>query len=64
MAEFGRAAAIFDCDAGVLLAPPKAEDATLLMVGAAGGDKGATDRLVPLVYEQPRAAQNCLRSER
>lgn len=41
------------------------EDATLLMNAAAGGDKIAADRLLPLVYEQLRkAAQLGLSGER
>lgn len=45
--------------------PPQPEDATLLMVAAAGGDKTAADRLLPLVYEQLRkAAQLGLADER
>ncbi len=40
-------------------------DATLLMVAAAGGDKSAADRLLPLVYDQLRkAAQAGLQGER
>lgn len=37
-------------------APSQPEDATLLMVAAASGDKHAADRLLPLVYEQLRKA--------
>ena len=45
--------------------PPQPEDATQLMVAAAGGDKTAADRLLPLVYEQLRkAAQLGLADER
>ncbi len=41
------------------------EDATILMVAAANGDKSAADRLLPLVYAQLRsAAQLGLASER
>jgi RNA polymerase sigma-70 factor, ECF subfamily len=36
--------------------PPQPEDATLLMGAAAGGDKSAADRLLPLVYDQLRKA--------
>jgi RNA polymerase sigma factor (TIGR02999 family) len=44
---------------------PQPEDATLLMVAAAGGDRAAADRLLPLVYEQlRRAAQLGLAGER
>lgn len=46
-------------------APPQPDDATLLKVAAAGGDKAAADRLLPLVYEQLRkAAQLSLANER
>lgn len=42
-----------------------ATDATVLMVAAAGGDKSAADRLLPLVYEQLRkAAQINMAGER
>lgn len=34
--------------------PSQPEDATLLMAAAAGGDRSAADRLLPLVYEQLR----------
>ncbi len=45
--------------------PPQPEDATVLMFAAAGGDKTAADRLLPLVYEQLRkAAQLGLAGER
>lgn len=45
--------------------PTQPEDATLLMVAAAGGDKNAADRLLPLVYEQLRkTAQLGLAGER
>lgn len=45
--------------------PLQPEDATLLMVAAAGGDRMAADRLLPLVYEQLRqAAQLGLAGER
>ncbi|MEI7658512.1 MAG: ECF-type sigma factor [Phycisphaerae bacterium] len=37
-------------------APPQPQDATLLMAAAASGDKSAADRLLPLVYDQLRAA--------
>lgn len=41
------------------------QDATILMVAAANGDKAAADRLLPLVYEQLRsAAQLGLAGER
>ncbi|MFO0856203.1 MAG: ECF-type sigma factor [Phycisphaerales bacterium] len=44
---------------------PQANDATVLMTAAAGGDKAAADRLLPLVYEQLRkAAQVRLAGER
>ena len=44
---------------------PNPPDATLLLAAAAGGDAQAANRLLPLVYDQLRAAaQNCLRSER
>ena len=40
-------------------------EATILMNAAAGGDKAAADRLLPLVYEQlRRAAEEQLASER
>lgn len=35
---------------------PQSHDATILMNAAAEGDKAAADRLLPLVYEQLRAA--------
>jgi RNA polymerase sigma factor (TIGR02999 family) len=42
-----------------------AQDATILMVAAANGDKAAADRLLPLVYAQLRsAAQLSLAGER
>ncbi len=45
--------------------PPQPEDATQLMAAAAGGDRAAADRLLPLVYEQLRkAAQLRLAGER
>ncbi len=45
--------------------PPQNEDATLLMNAAAGGDKSAADRLLPLVYDQLRkAAQRDLIGDR
>ena len=45
--------------------PLQPEDATLLMAAAAGGDKAAADRLLPVVYDQLRkAAQLDLSSER
>lgn len=45
--------------------PPQPEDATVLMAAAAGGDKSAADRLLPLVYEQlRRAAQLSMANER
>lgn len=45
--------------------PPQPDDATLLMVAAASGDRTAADRLLPLVYEQLRkAAQLGLAGER
>ena len=45
--------------------PATTEDATLLMVAAANGDKAAADRLLPLVYAQLRsAAQRGLEEER
>ncbi len=45
--------------------PHKSEDVTILMNAAAGGDRGAADRLLPLVYEQLRkAAQVDLAGER
>ena len=41
------------------------EDATILMNAAAGGDKAAADRLLPLVYDQlRRAAELHMASER
>ncbi len=44
---------------------PGMEDATILMSAAAGGDRDAADRLLPLVYEQlRRAAQAQMGSER
>jgi len=44
---------------------PNADDVTMLMNAAAGGDPRAADRLLPLVYEQlRRAAQLNLHSER
>jgi RNA polymerase sigma factor (TIGR02999 family) len=44
---------------------PQPDDATLLMAAAAGGDKSAADRLLPLVYDQLRkAAQLDLAGER
>lgn len=43
----------------------QAEDATVLMEAAAGGDREAANRLLPLVYEQlRRAAQLELAGER
>ncbi len=40
------------------------DDATILMNAAAGGDKGAADRLLPLVYAQLRgAAQRQMQGE-
>lgn len=47
---------IFDYHGFMSPTPPHAEDATLLMAAAAGGDKLAADRLLPLVYDQLRAA--------
>jgi RNA polymerase sigma factor (TIGR02999 family) len=45
--------------------PSNPEDATILMNAAAGGDKVAADRLLPLVYDQLRkAAQLDLAGER
>lgn len=45
--------------------PPQPEDATLLMAAAAGGDRSAADRLLPLVYDQlRRTAQLGLTGER
>jgi len=45
--------------------PPQPQDATLLLLAAATGDKAAADRLLPLVYDQLRkAAQLGLASER
>lgn len=45
--------------------PPNPDDATLLLIAAAGGDKNAADRLLPLVYDQLRkAAQLNLATER
>ncbi len=45
--------------------PATTEDATVLMVAAANGDKSAADRLLPLVYAQLRsAAQRSLAAER
>ncbi len=45
--------------------PATTEDATVLMVAAANGDKAAADRLLPLVYAQLRsAAQQGLAGER
>jgi RNA polymerase sigma factor (TIGR02999 family) len=44
---------------------PQSDDVTLLMAAAAGGDKSAADRLLPLVYDQLRkAAQLGLAGER
>jgi RNA polymerase sigma factor (TIGR02999 family) len=44
---------------------PDTRDATVLMNAAAGGDKEAADRLLPLVYDQlRRAAQRDLEGER
>lgn len=44
--------------------PPRATDATILMNAAASGDKQAADRLLPLVYDQLRAAaQRHLKNE-
>jgi len=37
-------------------APDEHEDATLLMIAAAEGDQSAAARLLPLVYQQLRAA--------
>ncbi len=46
-------------------APSQPEDATLLMNAAAGGDKAAADRLLPMVYDHLRkAAQVDLMGER
>lgn len=46
-------------------AAPQPEDATLLMIAAANGDKSAADRLLPLVYGQLRqAAQLGMAGER
>jgi RNA polymerase sigma factor (TIGR02999 family) len=48
-----------------MVPPRSADDATLLMNAAAGGDRAAMDRLLPLVYEQLRgAAQRNLAAER
>lgn len=45
--------------------PAQSEDVTLLMSAAAGGDKAAADRLLPVVYDRLRkAAQLRLSSER
>lgn len=45
--------------------PASAEDATILMVAAANGDRAAADRLLPLVYAQLRsAAEQSLAGER
>ena len=45
--------------------PTQPEDATVLMVASAAGDKSAADRLLPLVYEQLRKdAQRGLAEER
>lgn len=45
--------------------PRSPEDATQLMTAAAGGDRAAADRLLPLVYEQlRRAAQVQMAGER
>lgn len=45
--------------------PGQPEDATLLLNAAASGDKAASDRLLPLVYDQLRkAAQRNMQSER
>jgi len=52
---------------GLLVVPPPQDptDATRLLLAAAGGDKQAADRLLPLVYEQLRkAAQLGLAGER
>jgi RNA polymerase sigma factor (TIGR02999 family) len=46
-------------------ASPPAPDATLLLTAAAGGDRGAAEQLLPLVYEQlKKDAQRQLMSER
>lgn len=50
---------------GTPTSPATVEDATILMVAAANGDKAAADRLLPLVYDQlRRAAQRGLAGER
>jgi len=55
----------FDYHGAVPSTPSPPEDATVLMNAAAGGDKAAADRLLPLVYEQLRkAAQMGLAGER
>jgi RNA polymerase sigma factor (TIGR02999 family) len=54
-----------DYDESMSPTPSQPEDATLLLAAAAGGDKAAADRLLPLVYEQLRkAAQLGLAGER
>lgn len=54
-----------DYDGRMSIAGSQPEDATVLLAAAAGGDKGAADRLLPLVYEQLRkAAQIGLAGER
>ena len=48
-----------------MVSPKKPEDATVLMMAAAGGDKVAADQLYPLVFEQlRRAAQKQMAAER
>jgi RNA polymerase sigma factor (TIGR02999 family) len=49
----------------VTLELPSSSDATLLMAQAAGGDRAAADRLLPIVYDQLRkAAQIQMAGER
>ena len=48
-----------------MVSPKKPEDATVLMLAAADGDKAAADRLFPIVFDQlRRAAQGQLDTER
>jgi RNA polymerase sigma factor (TIGR02999 family) len=55
----------FSYDDKVTAEQPISSDATLLMAQAAGGDRAAADRLLPLVYDQLRkAAQVEMAAER
>ena len=48
-----------------MVSPKEPEDATVLMMAAADGDKAAADRLFPIVFDQlRRAAQGQLAHER